>query len=63
MVETGTLDGLYERGYRVLLDKDGLAGGLPTPSKALPKHSLPARAEFTRTVTEFWFEAAHMRPT
>lgn len=60
MVETGTLDGLYERGCRVLLDKDGLAGGLPTPSNAPPKHSLPARAEITRTVTEFWFEAAHM---
>lgn len=27
-----TLDGLYERGYRVLLDKDGLAADLPAPA-------------------------------
>ena len=60
MVETGRLDSLYERGYRVLMDKDGLAGHLPAPSGAPPRTNLPTAREFADTVTEFWFEAAHM---
>ena len=54
------LDDLYERGYRVLLDKDGLTTGLPEPTGGSPRHTLPSEAELADTVTEFWFEAAHM---
>lgn len=60
LVDSVALNDLYARGYRVLLDKDGLARGLTTPSGAAPRRPLPAEAEFTRTVTEFWFEEAHM---
>ncbi len=60
MTEIGRLNDLYERGYRVLLDKDGLAAGLPAPTGAAPRRKSPATEEFVATVSEFWFEAAHM---
>lgn len=60
MVESGCLDPLYERGYRVLLDKDGLTADLAAPTGASPRKPLPTEAEFVATVTEFWFEMAHM---
>jgi aminoglycoside 6-adenylyltransferase len=60
MIGSGQLDGLYERGYRVLMDKDGLASRLPSPTGASPLHALPSAAGFADVVSEFWFEAAHM---
>lgn len=60
MRETGHLDPLYERGYRVLLDKDALTDGLPPPSGRPFRKPHPTEMEFVATVTEFWFEAAHM---
>src|SRR5690606_13221211 len=60
MLELGSLDDLYERGYLVLLDKDGLTTTLPASNGASPQLCFPSEAEFTATVTEFWFEAAHM---
>jgi len=60
MIESGQLDGLYERGYRVLLDKDDLASRLPSPTGASSLHALPSATEFAEVVSEFWFEAAHM---
>ena len=60
MIEANRLDGLYERGYRVLMDKDGITADLPEPTGSGPKRSLPTQSEFADTVTEFWFEAAHM---
>jgi len=60
MSETGHLNDLYERGYRVLLDKDGLTAGLPAATGAAPRRPLPSAAAFEETVSEFWFEAAHM---
>jgi aminoglycoside 6-adenylyltransferase len=60
MIEQGRLDDLYERGYRVLLDKDGLTVNLPQAGDTAPRRSLPSQAEFSDTVAEFWFEAAHM---
>ncbi len=60
MIASGCLNPLYERGYRVLLDKDGLTTGLPAPTGASPRKPLPTESEFVATVTEFWFEVAHM---
>ncbi len=60
MVSDNRLNDLYQRGYRVLLDKDGLTNGLPEPSGDAPVVVLPTANEFTAVVTEFWFEAAHM---
>lgn len=54
------LDALYERGYRVLLDKEGLAKVLPPPTGAFPKHPAPTQQQFDAVVQEFWFEATHM---
>jgi aminoglycoside 6-adenylyltransferase len=60
MIRAGRLDDLYQRGYDVLLDKDGLTADLPRPTGEPPRRSLPTAAELAETVTEFWFEAAHM---
>lgn len=54
------LDPLYERGYRILLDKAGLTIDLPSPSGHVPTGTLPANEEFRAAVEEFWFEAAHV---
>lgn len=54
------LDPLYERGYRVLLDKDGLAAGLPAATGASPRRRPPSAAAFSRAAVEFWFEAAQI---
>jgi aminoglycoside 6-adenylyltransferase len=60
MAGDGALDDLYERGYRVLVDKAGLTVGLPAPSRTFPAKQLPGQHEFSATVEEFWFEAAHI---
>ncbi len=60
MVERGRLDHLYERGYRVLVDKTGLTRDLPKPSGDFPIVQLPNQGEFQTVVEEFWFEAAHI---
>lgn len=54
------LDELYERGYRVLVDKERLTAELPKPTGAFPVRSLPTQDEFTAVVYEFWFEAFHI---
>lgn len=54
------LDPLYERGYSILLDKDGLTKGLPAPGFTAPVRPLPAEARFRERVEEFWFEAFHV---
>jgi len=60
MISGRRLNALYTRGYRVLLDKDGVARDLPPPSGDAPRRSLPAEEEFRRRVEEFWFEAFHI---
>ncbi len=59
MIKSG-LDPLYERGYRVLLDKSGVTTALPTASHRFPIPSLPSPDEFRERVEEFWFEAFHI---
>ena len=60
MAAAGMLSPLYERGYRVLLDRDGLAARLPESGLRPPARSLPTEAEFRAAVEEFWFEASHV---
>jgi len=60
MVESQALNRLYERGYRVLVDKDGITGRLPAATGSFVPNELPAQAEFVAVVNEFWFEAAHI---
>lgn len=58
MVALGTLDEVYERGYRVLFDKDGVTTGLRPPEPPVP--TLPTEQEYVAAVEEFWFEAWHI---
>lgn len=60
MISSRTLNALYTRGYRVLLDKDGVAKDLPPPSGDAQRRPLPTAEEFRRRVEEFWFEAFHI---
>lgn len=58
MIEGG-LDPLYERGYRVLLDKTGIAAALPTPTGPLTD-TRPSESDFVSNQREFWFEATQI---
>jgi len=44
------------RGYQVLLDKDGLTKDLPKPSIKFFKTPKPDKDEFLTTMHDFWFE-------
>jgi aminoglycoside 6-adenylyltransferase len=54
------LDALYDRGYRVHVDKTGLTKNLPAPLYRFPIRSLPSPERFRERVEEFWFEAFHV---
>jgi len=47
----------YQVGYRVLVDKDSLAGQLKPPTGVGFVISPPERDEFLQTIYDFWFEA------
>jgi len=53
------LDGLYDRGYKIILDKTGITKILPKPT-GRASHGLPTKNEYLRAVNEFWFEASHI---
>lgn len=59
-VDAEERDELYEQGYRVLTDRNGLASRLPPSSYSSPAWVLPAKEEFRAIVEEFWFEAWHI---
>lgn len=59
LVDSG-LDTLHQRGYQVLLDRDGLAAALPVPTGSAPTGRFPDRPTFVALCKEFWFEAAHI---
>lgn len=60
MVDSRKLPPLYNRGYRVLVDKDRLTSRLPTASLKPIVTGAPTEAELTNVVQEFWFEAYHV---
>jgi aminoglycoside 6-adenylyltransferase len=47
-------------GYRVLLDKDGLTGGLPAPTHTAFIPARPTAREYRQLVEEFWFTATYV---
>jgi len=47
----------YKNGYKVLLDKDKTAHGLPAPTGNGFCVKKPTRADFLKTIHDFWFEA------
>ncbi|CDM91096.1 aminoglycoside 6-adenylyltransferase [Xenorhabdus bovienii] len=60
MAESGILDELYERGYRVLFDIMSITQVLPVSTYGFPVRQLPSQYEFKTSVEEFWFEAFHI---
>jgi aminoglycoside 6-adenylyltransferase len=60
MASQQKLEPLYERGYKILLDKAGLTIDLLSPSGHVPTGTLPSNEAFRAAVEEFWFEAAHI---
>lgn len=60
LVESRRPNDVYQRGYRVLLDKDGLAAALPAATGLGPRRPAPSQDEFRAAVEEFWFEASHI---
>jgi aminoglycoside 6-adenylyltransferase len=60
MVKTRRLPTLYERGYRIVVDKDQAASRLPQASFTPPTIQAPTEEEFTQTIHEFWFEVYHV---
>jgi aminoglycoside 6-adenylyltransferase len=60
MVKHQHLTATYDAGYQVLLDKDGLANGLPGPTFRAYTKEKPNRYDFDNAVREFWFEAYHV---
>ncbi|MBF6465930.1 aminoglycoside 6-adenylyltransferase [Nocardia beijingensis] len=53
------LDQLYQRGYRVLLDKDGSTTALP-PATGSHTPARPSAAEIEAAQREFWFETTQI---
>jgi aminoglycoside 6-adenylyltransferase len=50
----------YHRGYKVILDKEGMTSRLPLPSyRAVPTRK-PTEEEFLYAVNVFWFELFHL---
>lgn len=54
VVSVGILPADLDIGYEVLVDKDGLTGGLPGPSHSAFAPTKPGDAEFARFVEEFY---------
>ena len=59
-VASGDLSDEYQRGYSVVLDKDGLYDDLPPSPRRFPAPNSPTQAQFSNTIDEFWFEAIHV---
>lgn len=55
-----SLPGELDAGYRVLLDKDGLAAALPGPTGSAYVLKPPTQADFTAVIEEFWFETSYV---
>lgn len=49
-----------DAGYRVLLDRDGLAAALPAPTGSAYILKPPTQAELTAVIEEFWFETSYV---
>jgi aminoglycoside 6-adenylyltransferase len=54
------LPDISHRGYKVPLDKDGIAARIPLSPFAAPPLKDPTFDEFDYVVREFWFEAFHV---
>jgi aminoglycoside 6-adenylyltransferase len=53
-------DDVYRRGYRVILDKDGLTTRLPPPPYTPLPGDPPSAGAFRQMVEAFWYGATHV---
>jgi aminoglycoside 6-adenylyltransferase len=60
ILNSPTPPGEYNRGYKVLLDKDSLTTSMPLPSYKENPAGKPSQQEFERVIKEFWFEVHHV---
>ena len=60
MIESGQLSDEYQRGYRVVLDKDDLYRHMPTSPRTFPQPPAPTAEAVHASINEFWFEAVHV---
>ncbi len=57
---SGELPDWLDAGYRVLVDKDGIAADLPAPSGRGYVPERPGESEYFRVVNEFWWESIYV---
>ncbi|MDE2749686.1 MAG: aminoglycoside 6-adenylyltransferase [Chloroflexota bacterium] len=50
----------YQRGYQVIVDKDGLFRALPPSPHIFPQPPPPSAEDLQTAINEFWFEAIHV---
>jgi aminoglycoside 6-adenylyltransferase len=60
VVEHQALPDVLDWGYRVLLDKDGLTVGLPSPTRTAHIPPQPTEREYHALVEEFWWETIYV---
>lgn len=60
IVDEGRLPDGLDAGYRVLIDKDGLAARLPPPAGRAFVPPRPAPARYAKVVNEFWWETLYV---
>lgn len=60
LVQTETLPDVYQRGYEVLVDKEGLAARLPACSFVASPFEPPSEAIFRATINAFWYGAVYV---
>ena len=60
IVRAHRLEAVYGRGYRVLVDKDGIAGQFPAASLQSGAAGPPTEETFINVIREFWFEVYHV---
>jgi aminoglycoside 6-adenylyltransferase len=58
--EAGQLPGEFDTGYRILLDKDDVAGALPPPTHTAFLPHRPTHDEYQSLIEEFWFVTTYV---
>ena len=57
VIQDGQVAGVFRRGMRVLLDKDGITSQLTPSSAEPPSPHPPSHSEFLEVVNDFWYHA------
>jgi aminoglycoside 6-adenylyltransferase len=60
LIQHKELPHVYQRGYYIVLDKDGLAAKMPPSLFGVPVADLPSPEVFNATVNMFWYSALRM---